>query len=527
MKRSTVLKSHPGMTYRRLSFCCTAAIILIIAAVIVSFPILCQADDGGFDIFRLSVAGEIRDHITDDLDGDGLEDILIVHLKGLEPQRTRWISIFFQGRGGRFATAPDQSWCIDSTAAIMDTGNIGGDNCREICFITPEGLSYYPMEDGFFSLESEVLIGMDGLVVYPSPDRMPVIDFVRDWNGDGQDDVAVFTFRGITIFRKKESEQFDPQDSINIKLETVMWRKTREREDEVVPGLGASYRVPNLKLIDYNGDGIRDLLALESERMVVYLGGDNGSFSSQPDDEILFDVRTEKEKIENLANLSLKAADLDGDGYTEAIITKQIARGLTGFRGVINIFRGRRGGYRPEPDQVLISEGTASAQTLLRDVNGDGMLDLVLPSFKMGITSIIRVLITRSVNVDFNIFLLNRNGRFSDRPDYTRGVKFSVDLSGESDSQAMDLEGDYNCDGHSDFVYATGEDELSIYLGVRGDDDHIFSGDAVTEIETDAYGELFAVDLNRDCYSDMIMTYPQDHDRKGIIDVLMNRGKLW
>jgi hypothetical protein len=501
--------------------------ILILTAMIIFIPALSRTDEEqDFDIFRLSVAGEIRDNITEDLNNDGLKDILLVHLKGLQPHQTRWISIFYQSKGGKFSTAPDQSWLVDSTAVIMDIGDVTGDKRKEVCFITPHQFCCYSLKKGFYSSEPETLMGVKGLAVFPSKHSLPVIDFVRDWNGDGYDDVAIFTFEGITIFRRGGDGGFGSEESINIELETSMYRRRREREEASVSGLGASFRVPNLKVMDYNSDGLKDLLALGDERVVVYMGREDGSFSNHPDNEVLFDVRTRREKIEGLADLSLEAADLNGDGYADAVVTKQIAKGLTGFRGVINIFLGGSEGYHKKPDQVIISEGTASAQTLLRDVNGDGRLDLVLPSIKMGITSIIRILVTRSVSVDFNIFLLNRSSRFSERPDYTKEVKFSIDLSGESGSQAMDLEGDYNCDGLSDFVYATEEDELSVYLGVKGDEDRIFSDDPVVEIETDAYGELYAVDLNGDCHSDMIMTYPQDKERKGIMDILVNRGRL-
>jgi len=90
----------------------------------------------------------------------------------------------------------------------------------------------------------------------------------------------------------------------------------------------------------------------------------------------------------------------------------------------------------------------------------------------------------------------------------------------------MDLEGDYNGDRRSDFVFATSEDELSVYLGIPPGGDRLFSKKPVSKVEADAFGELFSPDLNSDNYSDMIIYYPNSKERKGMIQVLMNRGRL-
>jgi hypothetical protein len=232
-----------------------------------------------------------------------------------------------------------------------------------------------------------------------------------------------------------------------------------------------------------------------------------------------------QEKIESTAEVGTVVTDLNGDGYADAVVTKQTNKGLSNFRGVINLFWGRPDGYPAVPDQVIISEGTASSHTYIRDVNGDGRQDLILPSIKISITAIIRWLITRNIPIAFNIFLLGADGRFPEQPDFTKEVKIKIDWSGESDTQAMDLDGDYNGDKRKYFVFATDEDVLSVYLGIDGDDE-LFSRKPVAEVTADAFGELSSPDLNNDGYSDMIIYYPQGKDRKGLVGVLMNQRRL-
>ena len=90
----------------------------------------------------------------------------------------------------------------------------------------------------------------------------------------------------------------------------------------------------------------------------------------------------------------------------------------------------------------------------------------------------------------------------------------------------MDLDGDYNGDQRKDFVFATDTDELSIFLGVKNGGDRLFSKKPAVKVKADAYGELFSPDLNGDGYSDMLIYYPESKDRKGMIQVLMNLGRL-
>jgi hypothetical protein len=493
---------------------------------------LCAAASPGsgeeaFKLSTLSVADKLLYVEDEDLNLDGLNDILIVHRKGLRPDETRWVSVFWQMEDGGFSTAADQSWEIDSLAISLDIGNVAGDDRREICVLTPSGVSYYPINGGQYVDRLEVLFETQGLLgVFPSKRGIPVIDFVRDWNGDGLDEVAVFKFAGLSIFHPDSAGAYTIENALEMELRTGVGRVTSEGELDHTPGLWMSYSYPAMRLLDFDGDGLEDLCATRQGWLRVYRRKDDGFFAAEPVIDRFFDVLTQKEKIEGIANVQTLVYDLTNDGFGDAIVTKQTAKGLSNFRGVINVFHGSAEGFSDTPEQVIISEGTASALSFIRDVNGDDRLDLILPSVKISISAIIRFLVTRSIPINFNIFLLQEDNRFSERPDFTKEVKFKIDFSGDSDTQAMDLDGDYNGDRRKDFVFGTGETELSVYLGEPGHDDRLFSKKPVAKVEAEAYGELESPDLNNDGYSDMIIFYPNSKDKKGMVQVLMNLRKL-
>ncbi len=499
--------------------------VILVLVLLTALPT--HAEEEAFKLSVLSVADNLLSVDEEDLNMDGLKDILIVHRKGLRPDETRWISIFWQMEDGGFSTAADQSWEIDSLAISLDIGNVAEDGRMEICILTPTGVSYYPINGGEYVIEPRVLLETEGLVgVFPSKRAIPLIDFVRDWNGDGRDEIAVFKYRGLCIFHPDSAGSYSVENGLNMELRTGVGKVTSAGELAHTGGLWMSYSFPAMRLLDFDGDGFDDLCSTRQGWLRVYKRKEDGYFELEPAIDRYFDVLTKTEKIEGIANVQTLVYDLNNDGFGDAIVTKQTAKGLSNFRGVINVFNGSAEGFSETPQQVIISEGTASALSLIRDVNGDERLDLILPSVKISISAIIRFLVTRSIPINFNIFLLQEDSRFSERPDFTKEVKFKIDFSGDSDTQAMDLDGDYNGDKRKDFVFGTGETELSIFLGESGHDDRLFSKKPVTKVEAEAYGEMEALDLNNDGYSDMIIYYPNSKDKKGMVQILMNLRKL-
>ena len=74
-------------------------------------------------------------------------------------------------------------------------------------------------------------------------------------------------------------------------------------------------------------------------------------------------------------------------------------------------------------------------------------------------------------------------------------------------------------------MFASSKDNLSIFLGEPDGNDQLFSKNPVAKIKANAFGELSSPDLNHDGFSDMIIYYPTNKERKGTLEVLINRGR--
>ncbi|MCK5713562.1 MAG: VCBS repeat-containing protein, partial [Hyphomicrobiaceae bacterium] len=207
-------------------------------------------DEQAFAVYKLSVPDYLQRHWIEDLDNDGLKDILVVHRKGLPPDELRWVSIFWQGTDGSFSTAADQSWELDTEAVILDIGDVVGDAKKEICYLTSKDVRYHTLEQDRYRVASDKLFDATGMAVYPSKSRVPLTNFVRDWNESGLDDVSVFTFDGLEIHSASEPGEYDSKQLVNIHLETGMGISYSSGRDEMTAGLRARYSFPDVTLID-------------------------------------------------------------------------------------------------------------------------------------------------------------------------------------------------------------------------------------------------------------------------------------
>jgi hypothetical protein len=282
------------------------------------------------------------------------------------------------------------------------------------------------------------------------------------------------------------------------------------------------YGFPVLHIFDADGDGLRDVFAVQEDRVAIYRQGPGFTFHPQPDFSRDFSVRTPADHRERGTSVTTLIADLDGDGYADLIIRKQVFEGVTSARSTSYVFLGRKDGFSREPAQVLESEGVTLFQNQLVDLNGDGHPDLVVPYTSFGVFALIRMLTVKTARVDFQIYPFEPKARkFAADAVADRDLKFRIPLSGDSDLQAVSLTADVTGDGKPDLIFGSGEEQLEIYPAVGGGE---FAKTPAETVEVRAAGALEAVDLDGKGRSDLILYYPKTRGHRGEIVVLTNRG---
>ncbi len=469
--------------------------------VVCALLLLALAHEGRAQTFKahsLRVAGQVMEVRSADLDGDGLQELLVsstTHVDGT-PERTLH-ACGWRGKGSEVRPVFKEAWRVSPKAVFWDVGSAGeAGKEKHVYFLSMDGLS----EVDRFGFAPRQRIEAPVLVSVGQEDEFLSLDFIRDWDGDGIEEAMLPLGREARFYRRKNAEEWAPEESV-----TVMPLAYYSNNKFFGRDLGgyeylSVFLYPLLEVVDLNGDGRKDLLALSNGKGLGYLRGKQGRLDPKP---ITWDleIRNEKELAEHRAVLSYRVADLNKDGCADVVVHK-VSMSFSDWDGETAVFLGRPERTRKrEPHQRIPSRGFLSGVSL-DDLDGDGYEDVTVWSVKMGIVPLAEILLRRLIHIraytyfgawpegfpakptgerDFNLHI------DGDRPDFIRGLMPNV-------------KGDFNRDGIKDLVAGKGDSRVAIYLGRPG-----------RRFDPQPWAVLDAPDVN--------YVEPDDLDGNGLVDL--------
>ncbi len=282
--------------------------------------------------------------------------------------------------------------------------------------------------------------------------------------------------------------------------------------------IGFSYNIPGLVLADYNGDGEDDMLMLQKDKIYVFLPKEDGDHGEQADKVISLKSKNKED------NPEIKLEDINGDGIVDLILNESKGDLEKGSKTKISIYLGKKGdGFDLDtPHQTISSEKEASDVSFC-DLDDDGKKEMIMPSYGFSLGSVVKMLLSKSLKFNLYIRSLGKENTYPDRPnrEMKLSVKVSLSGSGDEDNQALEFSGDFNGDGLGDLFFASGDNILKFFLGRRGD---FFADKPQYEmgIEVPA-GRSMIIDLNKDDKSDMIISFGKERgELKGKVVVLFS-----
>lgn len=463
-----------------------------------------------FKVQELAVDGDVASVVAADLDGDGKKDLLAVYTTGLLPYRQRFLAVFWN-RAGVFAPRPDLTLPLEETEACAF--DVAG---SDLLVLTPRGVTSRSFPQRVPSPPRK-LLEQPTLFHQPIEGELPRLRLAQDLAGPDSRELLVPSLGVLGVWKRGAAGAYEKAAELEVDMEVSGGPRAGDAVE-------VRYGFPALHVADADGDGLRDIIATQEDRVAVYRQGPGLAFHPQPDFTRDFSVRGPEDPRGRGTSATILVADLDGDGAADLLIRKQVFQGVTSAESTSYVFFGKKGalGYSREPAQTLTSQGITLLQTQLLDVTGDGRPDLIVPYTSFGVFALIRALTAKTVKVTLQVFPFEAaNRRFAEEPASERALVLRLPLKGDSDLQAVSLTADVTGDGKPDLVFGAAEDELHVYPGLGGGE---FAPDPAEIVAVRAAGVLDAVDLDGKGRSDLILYYPRSRGHRREIVVLVNLG---
>jgi hypothetical protein len=247
------------------------------------------------------------------------------------------------------------------------------------------------------------------------------------------------------------------------------------------------------------------------------------SFRAKPDhrrdqkleSEAIRKVIDEMTKTGNGGPPQMERVDVDGDGREDLVLWQP--KGTPPLKTDVCIFlRGADQQLPERPTQVLhcrgfpIPIGSFYDASPVRDLNGDGVCELVLLDFKTSIVSansVVEVFLSHGIDWALTIRTF-QHGAFSGGPDASVPVKGLL-ASQYSGGWGYFIQGDFNGDGHPDLLVQRTETQWNIFFSTA--DGRWFAPEAAMTFDVSAQGYMEIKDLNGDGLSDIIWHEPDEH----------------
>jgi len=489
--------------------------LLAALMVLVSACYAMAAETASYNRNTLRLPAQLMDLAAADLNGDGLSDIVaftVSTAKGKAP--ARHVSVYYQKKNGGFSAEPDQTWPLDPEAAVFDVGDVSGGGRKAIAYLRRDGLCAYLPGAGGYATRPVFLVKYQTAFSQPDPLDMPRWPVFVEGGGRAADIALIPDINRLAVFTG-EGGQYRAAGSIELTVRTSY--------SQGMGGVGtsgqltATHKMPVIEAMGFNAPKGSDLFVTWDDNADVWTRKSAG-FGERPMLRFRPGLLDTNEK-DSLDSATVQAADLNGDGKKDLVVTK-IAGGVAQSKTLVFIYlRGKDGSFPRKPNQTIITEGVLGPK--LADVNADGRADILLPSIKMGIKNFINMLTSKQLHMDIGVYLQGADGRYPDQPTKEKGVNFKLDISrlGKNARPVMGI-GRFSRTPGLGLALVTEEDRVSLYLPDRYS---IFSDNPGITLKADTPTEMEVMDLDGDGIDDLILTYRKNPEKNRQINVFISK----
>lgn len=427
----------------------------------------------------------------------------------LAEQQQLWVSGFSQFE--RWLTQVNlqdyqtRSFMIPAQAQYFDYARLAGYTGEQLLLLTTEGILHLQQEEA--DLSWRLLVASPSIFRIVDPARLRSRNFSVDL-GSGLSDFLIPDFEHYHLYRQQPDGHFKHY-ALPIPARIQTWNNNR-----------VDYSGRRFFQVDVNLDGLIDLLFIHDGQFQVFLQQPDQSFATSPwvptwpvllSTEQEADQRSDGGRSYSGQTITTveEVMDLDGDGIADLVLrVEQIADALD--RNVrFQVFFGRATeqgiSYSADVDTEIALDSVPT-DVVIGDFNGDGRQDFYIPSTKIGVGTIVRVLLRGSALLDVDFYLLSEQRRYPAKANVRQQARIDVSISNLRFDMPLFLLADVSGDGRKSLVMGEGGNELRFFAP---DSSRLFSrnSDRVSLILPRDASRVRVFDLNGNGKQDLVLPY--------------------